>query len=59
VSIVVVGSLNMDHILQVPSFPKTGETVFAAGYSTAPGGKGANQAVASKRLDLVYIWWVV
>ena len=49
-STVVVGSLNMDHILQVPSFPKTGETVFAAGYSTAPGGKGANQAVASKRL---------
>jgi len=50
VSIVVVGSLNMDYVLQVPSFPKRGETVFAAGYSTAPGGKGANQAVASQRL---------
>ncbi len=49
-SIVVVGSLNMDYVLQVPSFPKRGETVFAAGYSTAPGGKGANQAVASQRL---------
>ncbi len=40
----------MDYVLQVPSFPKRGETVFAAGYSTAPGGKGANQAVASQRL---------
>ena len=49
-SIVVVGSLNMDYVLQVPGLPKRGETVFAAGYSTAPGGKGANQAVASKRL---------
>lgn len=49
-SIVVVGSLNMDYILQVPGLPKRGETVFADGYSTAPGGKGANQAVASKRL---------
>jgi len=50
VSIVVVGSLNMDYILQVPNLPKRGETVFTAGYSTAPGGKGANQAVASERL---------
>jgi len=50
VSIVVVGSLNMDYVMQVSSLPQRGETVFAAGYSTASGGKGANQAVAAARL---------
>jgi len=50
VSIVVVGSLNMDYVIQVSSLPQRGETVFAAGYSTASGGKGANQAVAAARL---------
>lgn len=50
-SIVVVGSLNMDYVMQVSSLPQRGETVFAAGYSTASGGKGANQAVAAARLD--------
>ncbi len=49
-SIVVVGSLNMDYVMQVPSLPQRGETVFAAGYSTSSGGKGANQAVAAARL---------
>ncbi len=49
-SIVVVGSLNMDHIMQVEELPRRGETVFSRRYSTAPGGKGANQAAAAARL---------
>ncbi len=49
-SIVVVGSLNMDHIMQVDGLPRRGETVFSQRYTTAPGGKGANQAGAAARL---------
>lgn len=48
-SIVVVGSLNMDYVMQVERLPQRGETIFATGYSTAAGGKGANQAVAAAR----------
>lgn len=47
--IAVVGSLNMDTIARVPHLPVPGETVLAAGFLQAPGGKGANQAVAAAR----------
>ncbi len=49
--IVVIGSLNMDVVLQVPRFPAEGETLHAAGLATGPGGKGANQAVACARMS--------
>ena len=49
-SIVVVGSLNMDLVVQVPEIPKPGETVLGKDFATYPGGKGANQAVAAARL---------
>ena len=49
-NIVVVGSLNMDLVIQVPTIPKPGETVLGDNFSTFPGGKGANQAVAAARL---------
>lgn len=49
-NIVVVGSLNMDLVVQVPEIPKPGETVLGNDFSTFPGGKGANQAVAAARL---------
>ena len=49
-SIVVVGSLNMDYVMQVDELPRPGETVFSTRYTTAPGGKGANQAAAAARL---------
>ncbi len=49
-NIVVVGSLNMDLVIQVPTIPKSGETVLGNSFSTYPGGKGANQAVAAARL---------
>lgn len=48
--IVVVGSLNMDLVVQVPTIPAPGETVLGDNFATIPGGKGANQAVAAARL---------
>ena len=49
-SILVIGSLNMDFIARVPRFPLPGETVLGESFARAPGGKGANQAVAASRL---------
>jgi ribokinase len=48
--IVVVGSLNMDLVARVARLPRPGETVRGHDFTTAPGGKGANQAVAAGRL---------
>lgn len=55
--LVVLGSVNADHVLQVPSFPRPGETLHGQGYCVIPGGKGANQAVAAARLgaDVAFI----
>ncbi len=49
--LVVFGSVNADHVLQVPTFPRPGETLHGANYQVIPGGKGANQAVAAARLN--------
>lgn len=48
--ILVVGSFVMDLIVSTDRFPQSGETVLGVGYQTAPGGKGANQAVQAARL---------
>ncbi len=48
--LVVLGSVNADHVLKVPSFPRPGETLHGSGYQVIPGGKGANQVVAAVRL---------
>ncbi|HIF9521517.1 TPA: ribokinase [Photobacterium damselae] len=48
--LVVLGSVNADHVLQVASFPRPGETLHGNSYAVIPGGKGANQAVAAARL---------
>ena len=48
--ILVVGSLNMDLVVEVPTIPQPGETVLGKNFATFPGGKGANQAVAAARL---------
>lgn len=45
--VVVVGSLNVDHIAHVESHAKPGETLLARDYEQQFGGKGANQAVAA------------
>ena len=48
--IVVIGSLNMDLVVNTPRLPALGETILGSGFMTGPGGKGANQAVAAARL---------
>ncbi|QSN62511.1 ribokinase [Caballeronia sp. M1242] len=48
--VVVVGSLNMDLVARAPRLPKPGETLAGSAFAQAPGGKGANQAVAAARL---------
>jgi ribokinase len=49
-SLVVVGSINMDMTLYLSRWPEIGETVTAQSTSTQLGGKGANQAIAAARL---------
>ena len=48
--IAIIGSINMDIVSSVMQFPEPGETVKGLEFRTCPGGKGANQAVAAKRL---------
>ena len=47
--ITVFGSINLDLIGKVSRIPLPGETVPGTEFSSAPGGKGANQALAAKR----------
>ncbi|HTY66529.1 MAG TPA: ribokinase [Alphaproteobacteria bacterium] len=47
--LVVFGSVNIDLVFSLPVLPGPGETVLGAAYQVAPGGKGANQAVAAAR----------
>lgn len=47
--VVVVGSVNEDHVLVVDALPTSGETVLALASTRSSGGKGANQAVAAAR----------
>ncbi|WP_284179341.1 ribokinase [Rhabdaerophilum sp. SD176] len=47
--VVVLGSVNRDLVLSVPRHPRPGETLTATALAEYPGGKGANQAVASAR----------
>lgn len=49
-SILVIGSLNMDFVVQTEKLPLPGETVKGRNFSMIPGGKGANQAVAAASL---------
>lgn len=48
--IVIIGSINMDLVVQAERIPAPGETVLGRSFATIPGGKGANQAVGVARL---------
>lgn len=49
-SIIVIGSLNMDLVVRCSRLPAAGETVPGQGTAQIPGGKGANQATAAALL---------
>ncbi len=49
-SILVIGSMNMDLVVQTDSYPQKGETLVGNNFHQAPGGKGANQALAAGKL---------
>lgn len=48
--ILVLGSSNTDMTVKTPVMPVPGETVLGGDFTMSPGGKGANQAVAARRL---------
>ncbi len=52
VRVTVVGSVNLDLVAAVPRLPNPGESLTATGLARVPGGKGANQALAARRLGL-------
>jgi ribokinase len=49
-SVAVLGSINMDVIAYLDRLPKPGETLHGTSYKMGLGGKGANQAVAARKL---------
>ncbi|MDJ0616696.1 MAG: ribokinase [Calothrix sp. MO_192.B10] len=51
-SIIVFGSINIDLVAAAPRLPLPGETLLGHHFFKAPGGKGANQAVATARLGI-------
>lgn len=50
--VIIFGSINMDLVARTPSLPVPGETLLGSSFTTVPGGKGANQAVAVARLEV-------
>lgn len=49
-TLAVVGSVNLDFVATASHLPAPGETVMGAALARHPGGKGANQALAARRL---------
>lgn len=47
--VTVIGSINVDHTVEVERFPRPGETLLASSLTSSMGGKGANQAVAAAK----------
>ena len=55
--IAVVGSANIDLTTFTDRFPKPGETIFGQKFDLGFGGKGANQATASRLCGAASSWW--
>ena len=55
--ILIVGSCNTDMVIKTERFPLPGETIIGGEFFMNPGGKGANQAMAAKRLggEVIFI----
>lgn len=55
--ILVIGSSNTDMTIKSPRIPEAGETILGGEFTSGPGGKGANQAVAAARLgaDVTFV----
>ena len=51
-SIIIFGSINIDLVATAPRLPLPGETLLGHNFFKVPGGKGANQAVATARLGI-------
>lgn len=51
-SVLVQGSLNVDHVAHIPHLPVPGETVLGEAFHIFAGGKGLNQAIAARRLGV-------
>lgn len=49
-SLCVLGSVNLDMVIQTAHLPRAGETVTQGKFHSTPGGKGANTALAAQRL---------
>jgi ribokinase len=49
-TVTVLGSVNLDLVVRLPRLPAPGETVTGGEFGRHPGGKGANQALAARRL---------
>ncbi|BCL82971.1 ribokinase [Ktedonobacteria bacterium brp13] len=49
-SVIVFGSINLDLVATVTHRPQPGETLLASSFHSTPGGKGANQALAARRM---------
>jgi ribokinase len=55
--VIVVGSINVDLVIQTPELPRRGETVTGGTFTSTLGGKGANQAAAAAKLG-ARVWLV-
>jgi ribokinase len=56
VRVAIAGSANTDLVARLPRLPKRGETLIASSYMQAGGGKGANQAIAARRMGAEVIF---
>ena len=57
VKTMVIGSSNLDYVIQSPRLPSPGETLIGGGFRIEAGGKGANQAAAAGRFgaDVAFV----